>query len=279
MIVVTLLMGGILLSAQTSFDQSYVDPDTAKAKETYEGIMANLSFSQADAIVQDICIHTGDNLFLDEQKSKKDSQYYRTLDNGSYCKVNNTTGEIFYRKHTDRDDAAPGLPSKKNAVALAKKHLKALGLEKDKMIDPIVTTIETATYNGQTTEIYEETRVVTFYRNLGGLKVKGASRIVVMMGAYGELEGLFVRWMGVKANKIKGKIAKSQLKDYIKSQLNSKHKEPLAMKVKKADLVLYDNGKGIIEPVLQLTGEVTTENGTFGTDWMVPVLTEPKAQY
>ena len=109
--------------------------------------------------------------------------------------------------------------------------------------------------------------------------VKGASRAVVMLGANGDLEGLIVRWMDVQSEKVKGKVARSQLKDHVKGQLKARKMECDSVHVKKADLVLYDNGKGVIEPALQVQGEINTVDGTFPSDWMFPIITDPKADY
>ena len=276
--VVLLVAGYGFGESEVTFDGSYVDVDTAVVKETFRGILPNLGFSEADVIVQDICAHTGSSLYLDEQKTGGDIQYYSTLDNSVNCKIDRKTGDIFYRKHVDIDGPIPGLPSKTNAPALAKQHLKALGLYKNKMGDPIVTTIEEAFFNGQVTVRYEKTRVVTFTRKISGIPVKGASRAVVMLGANGDLDGMFVRWMDVKSEKITGKLAKSEMKAFLKSQLKSRG-EANSIRIKKSSLVLYDNGKGVIEPALVLEGEVTIEGGTFGSNWMLPVLTDPKAEY
>lgn len=276
--VVLLVAGYAFGEAEVAFDGSYTDVDTGAVKDTYTGVLPNLSFGEADVIVQDICSHTGSFLYLDEQKTAGDIQYYSTIDNSTNCKIDRKTGDIFYRKYTDIDGPTPGLPSKKNVVSLAKKHLKDLGLYKDKMGDPIVTTIEEAFFNGQITVRYEKTRVVTFTRKIGGIPVKGASRAVVMLGANGDLDGLFVRWMDVKSEKVKGKIAKSEMKAFLKSQLKSRV-DSNAVHIKKSSLVLYDNGKGVIEPALVVEGEITTDGGTFGSNWMFPVLNDPKAEY
>lgn len=276
---VLMMVGYVSADVQVTFDLSYVEADTALVKNTFKTLLPNLSFVEADMIAQDICGHTGNALYLDEQNGVENTQVYKTIDNSAICKIDNVTGDIFYRKYTDFDEATPGLPSKKNAAAYAKKHLKDLGLYKNKMSDPIVTTLEEAIYDGQTTRILEKLRVVTFRRKIGGFMVKGASRAVVMLGANGDLEGLVVRWMDVQSEKVKGKVAKSQLKDYIKGQLKARKMESDSVLVKKADLVLYDNGKGVIEPALQVEGEISTYDGTFPSDWMFPIITDPKVNY
>lgn len=276
---VLLTAGYVFADVPVTFDASYVDADTSLVKNTFKALLPDLSFAEADIIVQDICAYTGSVLFLDEQNDVENSQFYKTVDDAAVCKIDRATGDIFFRKDTDFDGSTPGLPTKGNAVALARKHLKALGLYKNKMTDPIVTTLEEAVYDGQTTRTYEKLRVVTFRRKIGGFMVKGASRAVVMLGADGDLEGLVVRWMDVKTEKVKGKIAKSQLKNFIKDRLNARDMEGDSVRVKKADLVLYDDGSGVIEPALQLQGEIATFEGAFPTDWLLPVITDPKASY
>jgi hypothetical protein len=276
---VLLMAGYVFADVPVTFDASYVDADTSLIKNTFKAVLPNLSFAEADTIVRDICAYTGSVLFLDEQGDVENSPFYKTVDNAAVCKIDRATGDIFFRKYTDFDGSTPGLPAKRNAAALAKKHLKALGLYKNKMSDPIVTTLEEAVYDGQTTRTYEKLRVVTFRRKIGGLMVKGASRAVVMLGADGDLEGLVVRWMDVKTEKVKGKIARSQLKNFIKGKLKARNMEGDSVRVKKADLVLYDNGEGVIEPALQLQGEIATFDGAFPTDWMLPLITDPKASY
>jgi hypothetical protein len=276
---VLVMVGYVSADVQVTFDLSYVDADTALLKNTFNAQLPNLSFVEADMIAQDICAHTGNALYLDEQNDVKDTQVYKTIDNSAICTIENGTGDIFYRKYTDYNESTPGLPSKMNAAAHAKKHLKALGLYKNKMSDPIVTTLEEAIYDGQTTRVFEKLRVVTFRRKIGGFMVKGASRAVVMLGANGDLEGLIVRWMDVQSEKVKGKVARSQLKNHIKGQLKTRKMECDSVHVKKADLVLYDNGKGVIEPALQVQGEINTVDGTFSSDWMFSIITDPKADY
>lgn len=276
---IVLLMTFAYADKEITFDPSSVDVDMNLVKETYKAKLPNLSFSQADGIAGDILAHTGTALFLDDQNLAGDKVHYKNADNSAVCQINKTTGDVFFRKYSKVKGATPNLPKRSNAVNVAKKHLKDLGLWKDKMTEPIVTTLTKATYDGQTTTVYEKVRVVTFRRKIGGMMVKGASRAVVMMGQDGEMEGLIVRWMDLETEKVKGKVAKEQLKDYIKGKFNARQIEGNGIRVKKADLVLYDNGKGVVEPALQIVGDINTAEGAFGSDWMFPVITDAQASY
>lgn len=256
---------------KVTFDGSYTDTDTALIKDTFKAVLPDLDFARADRIAQNIWAYTGESLVLDEQADEENAQVYKTIDNSAICKIDRLTGDIFYRKYNKFEGSAPGLPSKGNAKGIAKRHLMALGLYKKGMGNPVVNTLNQAVYDGQTTQTFEKMRVVTFTRKLGGIPVLGASRAAVMLGANGELEGLVVRWMDVKSQKVKDKIAKSQLKAHIKAKLNARKIESDVV-VKKANLIIFDDGKGNMEPMLHLEGELITPEGNFFSDWMVPVI-------
>ncbi|MGD2087650.1 MAG: hypothetical protein PVH61_15850 [Candidatus Aminicenantes bacterium] len=256
---------------EVTFSPSYTDADTALIKDTFKAVLPNLDFARADRIAQNIWAYTGESLILDEQSDEEGAQLYKTIDNSASLKIDRLTGDIFYRKYNKFEGSAPGLPSRGNAKAIAKKHLMALGLYKKEMGKPVVNTLNEAVYDGQTTQTFEKMRVVTFTRKLGGIPVLGASRAAVMLGANGDLEGLVVRWMDVKSEKVKGKVAKSQLKGHIKSKLNARKIESDVL-IKKANLIIFDDGKGNMEPMLHLEGELVTQEGNFFSDWMVPVI-------
>lgn len=270
---ILIIIAAVLLLAgyaygEVIFTNSYADADTALVKDTFKAVFPNLDFAQADRIVQKIWEYTGEELVLDEHNEKKGFQVYKTLDKSAICEIDRLTGDIFYRKYNRFEGSAPGLPSKSNAKGIAKKYLQALGLYQKGMKNPVVNTLNTARYNGHTTDTYEKMRVVGFTRELGGIPVLGASRAVVMLGAHGELEGLMVRWMDVLSEKVKDKVAGSKLKAHIKGNIKAQSD----VLVKKADLVIYDDGQGKLEPMLHVEGELLTPEGNFFSDWMVPVI-------
>jgi hypothetical protein len=254
-----------------TFHGSYKDPDTTLIKSSYRAVLPNLDFAQADSIAQRIWEETGESLVLDEQAAEENFQVYKTIDNSAICKIDRLTGDVFYRKYNKFEGSAPGLPGKGKARAVAQKYLMSLGMYKNEMNDAVINTLNEAVYDGQTTRTYEKMRVVTFTRKLGGIPVRGASRAAVMLGANGELEGLVVRWMPVKAKKIKGKVARSQLRSHVKAKLNARKIENDVV-VKKADLIIFDDGKGVMEPMLHVEGDLITSQGDFFSDWMVPVI-------
>jgi hypothetical protein len=280
-LLVTLLMGAgfAFAEVEVTFHKSFVEPDIGKINHSYKGLLPNMSVNAADYLVQRICGYTGSRFYMDEQKSTIKFQVYRDPATNEECQVDRETGDIFYRKIVNFDGETPSLPLEKNAVAVASNHLMALGLFKPDMGRPIVTTREEATYMDQTTEIVEKERVVIFAREINGIPVKGASRMVVMMGANGQLDGLFARWIEVEKRRAKVNVEQLQIRGHISNHLKSKIKDCISVIVKTAELVLFDNGKGVIEPALFVQGDVTTVNGSARSDWMIPILKEPQAQY
>ncbi|MCK5056930.1 MAG: hypothetical protein KAT34_09765 [Candidatus Aminicenantes bacterium] len=255
--------------AEVSYDKSFVKPDLSLVKNIYKAQLRNLNFAQADRIVRNICGITGEPLILDNAKSNKNLQYYRTLDNQTSCQIDRVTGDILYRNHTKFQGSAPNLPAKDNALDLAGNYLMTLGLFKKGMAKPHISTLKDAVRNGQETETFEKMRVVTFTRTLDGIPVLGASRAAVMLGANGDLVGLVVRWMDVQPERITGKVATlAQLKNLIKRKMAARK---LNVVVKKANLIMFDNGKGTMKPMIHLEGDLITSQGKFFSDWMIPV--------
>ncbi len=80
--VILLVAGYGFGKTEVIFDRTYLDVDTDVVQNTYKGILPDLSFGEADMLVQDICSHTGSFLYLDEQKTGGDIQYYSTIDKG-----------------------------------------------------------------------------------------------------------------------------------------------------------------------------------------------------
>jgi hypothetical protein len=255
---------------EVTFDKSCKAPDTSLIKNIYKAQLRSLSFAQADRIVQNICGITGDPLVLDNEKSNKTIQYYRTIDNQATCQIDRATGDVFYRKHSKFQGSAPNLPSKANVTVLARNHLTNLGMWKKGMAKPHISTLKDAVSDGQATETFEKMRVVTFTRSLDGMPVLGASRAAVMIGTNGDLEGLVLRWMDVQPTAISSKVpTKAQIKRYIKAKLEARK---LDVVVKKVNLIMFDDGKGTMKPMLLIEGDLITSQGKFFSDWMFPVI-------
>lgn len=277
---VLLVTGFVFAETVVEFDSSYVNVDKSAIKDTYTGVLPNLGFTAADAIAKKIFTYTGTALYLDELHQIENCLLYRGDDKTAKFEINKVTGDIIFRKSTaayDGEGNTPGLPSKKQAPTLAKNHLKALGMYKNGLVLNKVNVLKEAVYNGQTGEIFDKMVVVSFKRKLDGIPVLGASRVVVTLGTNGELAGLIVRWYDVEKVKVPGVV--ENIKNHLTNKIKDKQKDHHFVLVKKADLVMFDDGNGVIEPAVFVQGELNEDGTTFPCDWMVPVLTNPKAQY
>jgi hypothetical protein len=277
---VLLVTGFVFAEAVVEFDGSYVNVDKSAIKDTYTGVLPNFGFTEADGIAQKVFTYTGAAFYLDDLNQIENCLLYRGDDKTAKFEINKVTGDIIFRKGMaayDEEGHTPGLPSKKQAPTLAKTHLKALGLDKKGLVLNKVNVLKDAVYNGQTSEIFDKMVIVSFKRKLGGIPVLGASRVIVMLGTDGELAGLIVRWYDVEKVKVSGVV--KNVKDHLTNKIKDKQKDNHVVLVKKADLVMFDDGNGVIEPALFVQGEVNEDGATFPCDWMVPVLTNSKAKY
>ncbi|MFC2155532.1 hypothetical protein ACFLRB_03450 [Acidobacteriota bacterium] len=263
---ITVMLVASFSFAEVTYDKSFVKPDLSLVKNIYKAQKSSLNFARADRIAQNICDITGASLVLDNAKSNKNIQYYRTVDNSISCQIDKATGDIFYRNHTKFAGSAPNLPAKDTAITLARNYLMELGMFKKGMAKPHISTLKDAVKDDQT---FEKMRVITFTRTLDGIPVLGASRAAVMLGANGNLVGLVVRWMDAQPQNITGKVANlAQLKNLIKRKMAARN---LNVIVKKANLIMFDNGKNTMKPMIHLEGNLITSQGKFFSDWMIPV--------
>jgi hypothetical protein len=277
---VLLVAGSVFADAIVEFDHSYVDREVSSIAQSYKGKLANLGFSQADAIAQEILNYAGGTFYYDELSPMNGKLVYKGINSESLM-IDQVSGDILFHKGMDiyGPGDTPNLPSKSNAPALAKKHLKALGLLKQGMVLHEVNEFKQSVYNGHNNEVTTTTKMVmvTFKRKLGNYTVFGASRIIVMLGADGQLDGVLVRWTDVE--KVNAKGIKKNVRGYLIDKIKTKQKDSYSILVKKSQLVLFDDGKGVIEPALFVEGDVTEGGNTFACDWMIPVLESPKAKY
>ena len=100
-----------------------------------------------------------------------------------------------------------------------------------------------------------------------------------MLGSNGDLHGVITRWLDVQPSRFSG-VRGGDMRAYVKGAVELKQAGVKSVVLKKAELVMYDDGKGVIEPAMFVTGEVSEDGVEFAhCDWMLPVLSEPKADY
>lgn len=183
------------------------------------------------------------------------------------------------------------LLDKKSATIAAKKYLEKLDLlppSIDEMyLEEVNTICGGSSENPE--EIFELLRVVRFGRKLNGLKVVGATRIILRLANDGELVTIIKDWPKLIRKEVKNSMKihqKNEWEQIIKKHLENQYGESevgssdIAIDVENVDLVMYDDGEGFVEPALFAKGKKLTKNGKkYPYDWMIPVLADSKAKY
>lgn len=146
-----------------------------------------------------------------------------------------------------------------------------------------------------TSQTFEKLRSVFFGRRVDGKKVMGpGSRMVVQLGEGGELHGVIRRWHEFDGTPIPAaaKHTPAELGQMLRSRLHDTSSRARDVRFESAELVLYDDGEGVMEPairfVYQLTidSEYLDETGTMVAktlvnplDFYLPILRQPTARY
>jgi len=179
------------------------------------------------------------------------------------------------------------LPDKNKAAEMAKDYLSLLEIlptDSTEMYVAKVSKIRMAT-SQTASEIYDMMQVVYFGRKINGLSVVGPTRIVVRIGDNGELVGVINNWPKVTKKEIKGKNAvhgKSAWKGVATKHLEDAYANSdfTSVNLETAEVVLYDDGEGCIEPSILAKGKQIHNNGEAAEyDWLIPIVVAPKAKY
>ena len=193
--------------------------------------------------------------------------YVSKGDPSAHFRIDRTSGDFSFNKGLKQylaTSASSGLPGKDKAVELAKKHLADLGLMPEKQNEMVVRHVGglkqvDVTADGKATE---QDRLVTvhFGRKIDGIDVGGpGSKIVVDLGANGELVGLTRRWIEVTEEKKNDADFKSQadVVNNVKDKLRRDAAKAKSVDASGPDFGYFDDGKGNIEPAYFFTADVT----------------------
>lgn len=156
------------------------------------------------------------------------------------------------------EERTPGLPDPETALALARRHLDALGLKLDpKQVGGLrAGGLNMAVPDGRGgSVIYEKLRSVRIARQIDGLPVEGDGRVIVQLGAGGALAGLVHQWPALeKAVPVElgdtREIRKGALAEILKVSQRA-----VRAQLSTVELVLYDDGRGVIEPAYHFVVE------------------------
>ena len=217
-------------------------------------------------------------------KDSTDSSVFFNMDSHSGSFSYSSSMEKYYK-----EERTPNLLNNKEALSMAYKHLESLNLMPKKEQLGKVTQgglyMATRKENGDTAN-YKKMTSVRIDRKLDGIPVLGDSRIFINMGSNGEIANMIYQWDSILSSKRIPSTEKNSIDDIKKNiykRLEKGAKDAIKIKFNKIDLVLYDDGKGIIEPAYHIETQLFYKNKKDSYnepfDFYVPVLKKPHAFY
>lgn len=190
------------------------------------------------------------------------------------------------------EESTSNLPSVQAAPELARKYLSETGNMPKNSNEMLVAHVGgldmSVSKEGKSTGAYKKLVTVQFSRKLNGLPVQGpGSRIVMHLGENGNLTGMIRNWPQVEARKIQPAELKSDelIRKDIRSQLCALTGHSEKNTDQKSTIVLFDDGRGVIEPALFVTAKALYQGPNnrevieIPVDFYVPLLRKPKAYY
>jgi len=245
--------------------------ETAQQKNALKAF-TNKKAAKTDAEVKQL----GDKLFkhahANESVQLKDDKtdhlsHVGRLDPSAHFRVDKKTGDFSFNKGLKEylnDRETMGLPQGDKAVEVAKKHLSDLGEMPEKQEELVVLHIGglkqvDVTADGKSVE-KDKLVTVHFGRKIDGIDVGGpGSKIVVDLGANGELVALHKRWIEVNEEK-KGAsdfALEFDVKNKLQGQLKNDGAKAKRIDSGAPDFGYFDDGEGKIEPAYFVNAELT----------------------
>lgn len=210
-------------------------------------------------------------------------------DPSALFEMDTRSGSFLYNgglKEYKEDGSTPNLIMGKEAESIALQHLDKLGLMPNKRELRLVNIgglNMAALREDGSTEVYNKLVTVRYNRILSGLNVMGASRIIVHMGTNGKLAGLIFNWgevVDIKKIEPAELLTDKEIKEILESRLMEAAKDAEKIIVQKVDLVLYDDGRGQIEPAYHVQANLFYEASyDIPYDYYIPILKKPLAFY
>ncbi|WP_122892679.1 hypothetical protein [Prosthecochloris sp. ZM_2] len=232
-----------------------------------------------------------------EKAEMVDGRYIFTSpdDPSAVCDVDAATGSFlvnFGLKRYSGEGSTRNLPSGNRAVEIARSYLSETGYlpaNENEMVVAGVGGLDMAVArDGKQAGRYRKLVTVRFSRVLNGMPVQGpGSRMVVHLGENSTPAGMIRNWTEVKAVAVSKEQLKSSeaVRGETAERLRSIAGKAREVRGEKSVRVLYDDGRGNIEPAMYVTAEAMyagpkqQEMVAVPVDFYVPLLRNPKALY
>lgn len=217
-------------------------------------------------------------------------------DSSAVFDVGSATGAFLFNaglKEYSGEGSTRALPSPKNAPDLAREYLTKLRYLPENKKEVVLARVGglgmAAAKDGKSNNKYEKLVTVFFRRVLQDVRVQGpGSRILVHLGEQAALVGLIRNWPEVKAQEVSRNQVKSDelIRHAIQRRLLKMADQAKEIIVQKAELVLFDDGRGMIEPAIYVVAAARYQGPKrakgvveIPVDFYVPVLLKPKGYY
>lgn len=187
-----------------------------------------------------------------------------TEDSSASFEVDRLTGNFLFESGMSKysgDYSTPNLPKDSQLEKLAMRTLEQYRLKVDpnELKVAHIGGLNMSAANGKDKpEIYEKLKTIRYERVLNGLTVMGDSRLVMHFGEQAELAGLIFQLPVIEsAQKLPPKLIRTpkDLQAQALEELSAMAKKAERARLTKVDLVLYDDGLGVMEPAYHLVME------------------------
>jgi len=227
------------------------------------------------------------------QESGKDNFIIQdSTDSSIFFDMDSLSGSFSYSSSMEKyykEEITPNLLNNKEALSMAYKHLESLDLMPKKEQLGKVTqgglNMAIRKENGDTAD-YQKMTSVRIDRKIDGIPVLGDSRIFINMGTDGEIANMIYQWDKIASSKkitSTEKVSIDDIKKNIYNRLEKGAKNTVKINLNSVDLVLYDDGKGVIEPAYHVETQLFYKNKKDSYDvpfdFYVPLLKKPQAFY
>lgn len=219
--------------------------------------------------------------------------YVSSSDASASFEVESTTGNFLFNAGLLKyrtESSTPNLPQDIDAGNIATEALRKYGLSVDSSQVKVarVGGLNMAAADGTgKSQIFEKLKTVRFSRNIGDLPVEGDARIVVHLGERGALAGMVYQWAKLeKTVTLSSRMLKKadDIKKDAQAELEAKAAKALRAELTRASLVMYDDGKGVVEPAYHFEMERYFDDGEqepvmIPYDFYIPATVTPVAFY
>ena len=227
--------------------------------------------------------------------------FRHATDASALIEIEPATGALLFNRGYDElrgDNSTPGLVKGAAATEIAKGQLRQLGLlpedAQELRLEHIGGVNMGVHRPDGTTELFEKLTTIRFGRTIDGLAVQGpGGRLIVHLGTRGSLNGVVRNWQTFQERPLatSDKLSALEVQNLAMQRL-SQSSAAVERQIDSAQVVLYDDGDGVMEPAVHvmatitLEGPMTLENGMKVTkrfenpvDFYIPLAREPQALF